>query len=715
MKFLMNRVFFKKSLIVFALLSAALVAKDKKPEAVVPPTPLESLLLDNAFPTLLDRINDEGVKEPSTLARALGCCAKQSLTDGEKVLDAGVVENCSLLDAVAHQMTKDMVLSLGKAAFARESVVIKSRAAIEKFQSMLARCSAATRDELKALLAPLKEHEEAFLELVGEKEIKNPTDFDVSMYFELAVGEVLPVLFTYFRTQAIEPEERRKAFLNGANNWILLNSCGYVSRLSRPLFKKLNDYGEKKLLPDLRKAPDRATAVMHLTTLFNLMMPVANAYLNETWGGQGWELTLTGNGYDRNNPRDAIYYSTPLKIYLLHMWTILMTYKWVIEPQYEVMKNVNAVHAKLVHLAHMVRGGKKLYTFFKKHSFLDSLADNERVILEKFFAPQAQGDCADLAALAESSTFNASSNFVFHWGRVGRMVDIIINNKKELCELAYALGYGEYVLHISSLVNAQGDENNHKPWSYAQLSDAQAPELCAQNLWYPGLNFANAVTTSVNMSDRGTANILITGVNGSGKSIVMSAVMLAAVCGQTHGIVPASDARCSYFDTLFFHGNLADVKGGGLSKGLNEMKNAIDIIKAVNQNTGKALIMFDELFSSTDSASAELLASLVIKKLIANKNVMLVATTHNPGLREQLNAGRLLNTHQGTIENAVVETNVTSAGDVEYRRQLVVPGVNRDKPALYIMRGKLKEAGLYDDEMAQLLDNAIATQQMGRV
>jgi hypothetical protein len=116
---------------------------------------------------------------------------------------------------------------------------------------------------------------------------------------------------------------------------------------------------------------------------------------------------------------------------------------------------------------------------------------------------------------------------------------------------------------------------------------------------------------------------IITGPNGGGKSSFLRAVLQCVVMGHAFGMAPAGNAVMPRFHWIASGLQLRDTPGV-YSMFETEVKFASDCIRATNDGPG--LVLFDELFHSTNPPDAARSAELFLKQLWASGTYSVVST-----------------------------------------------------------------------------------------
>ena len=116
---------------------------------------------------------------------------------------------------------------------------------------------------------------------------------------------------------------------------------------------------------------------------------------------------------------------------------------------------------------------------------------------------------------------------------------------------------------------------------------------------------------------------IITGPNGGGKSSFLRAVLQCVLLGHAFGMAPAKRAIIPRFYWIASGLQLRDTPGV-YSMFETEVKFAADCIRATNDGPG--LVLFDELFHSTNPPDAARSAELFLKQLWASGTYSVVST-----------------------------------------------------------------------------------------
>jgi DNA mismatch repair protein MutS len=136
------------------------------------------------------------------------------------------------------------------------------------------------------------------------------------------------------------------------------------------------------------------------------------------------------------------------------------------------------------------------------------------------------------------------------------------------------------------------------------------------------ISLPDGVPSSIELSGA-TTHAVITGPNGGGKSSFMRAVLQTVLFGHSYGYAPGG-AQMPRFKWIASGLQLRD-SPGRLSMFETEVKFAATALAA---GAGPGLVLFDELFHSTNAPDGTRTATLFLEQLWSRKNVYSVVSTH---------------------------------------------------------------------------------------
>lgn len=134
-----------------------------------------------------------------------------------------------------------------------------------------------------------------------------------------------------------------------------------------------------------------------------------------------------------------------------------------------------------------------------------------------------------------------------------------------------------------------------------------------------------AVTSSISFN-AGTHHAALTGPNGGGKSSFMRAFLQSVLLSHAYGVAPADRFIIRRFDWISSGLRLQD-RPGNLSFFETEVFFASQILKTPPEH-GIGLVLYDELFHSTNPPDGIRTAEVFLKQLWEKKSIVSIVSTH---------------------------------------------------------------------------------------
>lgn len=138
------------------------------------------------------------------------------------------------------------------------------------------------------------------------------------------------------------------------------------------------------------------------------------------------------------------------------------------------------------------------------------------------------------------------------------------------------------------------------------------------------LTVDEAVTSSIELSKKPHA--ILTGPNGGGKSSFLRSVLQSVLIGHAFGFAPAKEAHMPRFVWIASGLQLRDTPGK-FSMFETEVKFASETIHVANMD-GPGLVLFDELFHSTNPTDSQRSAIQFLDRLWKTKDTFSIVSTH---------------------------------------------------------------------------------------
>ena len=157
------------------------------------------------------------------------------------------------------------------------------------------------------------------------------------------------------------------------------------------------------------------------------------------------------------------------------------------------------------------------------------------------------------------------------------------------------------------------------------------PLFQADNIYDVSLG-DKAVGSSISFTGK-SHHAALTGPNGGGKSSFLRAVLQCVLLAQTYGVAPAEKLILRRFGWICSGLRLQDAPGD-LSMFETEVWFAANLLKD-RRSRGPGLVLYDELFHSTNPPDGIRTAELFLKQLWAKKTVVSIISTHVFSLVEE--------------------------------------------------------------------------------
>jgi DNA mismatch repair protein MutS len=152
-----------------------------------------------------------------------------------------------------------------------------------------------------------------------------------------------------------------------------------------------------------------------------------------------------------------------------------------------------------------------------------------------------------------------------------------------------------------------------------------------KGLWYPGISSQSAVTNDWSFTDE-DRNAILTGPNAGGKSTLMKAVLVATLLAQTIGITSCKEGmELKPFGAIASHINVTDSQKRGESLFQAEMqriKGCVDLLQSAEKRDLTALVVIDEIFSSTNPVEGVAGAYATARRIGTFKCALSIISTH---------------------------------------------------------------------------------------
>jgi|GEM_PF-3085766 len=193
----------------------------------------------------------------------------------------------------------------------------------------------------------------------------------------------------------------------------------------------------------------------------------------------------------------------------------------------------------------------------------------------------------------------------------------------------------------------------------------EAPRVELSGFWFPLIGAYKSIPNDLTIGD--PAHILITGLNGGGKSFALKGLLFTILMAHTFGYGPVKEGSMTFFNKIITHLSTTDNAAEGDSCWIAEAKsmgNAIHAMQAPHGPEDRILYIGDELGSGTASAASIQAVASLIDIALEQPHVASIITTHLRPLTE------LEYITNGKIHNYRVGGTVSAEGVIQRKFQL---------------------------------------------
>jgi hypothetical protein len=310
-----------------------------------------------------------------------------------------------------------------------------------------------------------------------------------------------------------------------------------------------------------------------------------------------------------------LYFGMTAGLYLLQTYQNVMSC-------YRYYMNISKMNEHLVYMKEYTQLSiHRMETFAflhsGKHSYQGFCADIQRHIIE------LQKTLSTLENITPfSHTFHKMAN-------IGHMLSCyyqLHENDTYEKSIRYSIGFNAY------MDNLNGIYENIQAGYLGKAHFAEDTEPVFENQYYPShLQIPNYTTKCVKNNCDLSQNIIITGVNASGKTTFLKTTAINILVSQQFGVGFYSACAIRPFTHIHSYLNIPDTSGRDslFQAESRRCKEIIDIIESTkNDNKSRHFVIFDELYSGTNPVEATKSATSLLKYLSKFENVRFILTTH---------------------------------------------------------------------------------------
>ena len=249
------------------------------------------------------------------------------------------------------------------------------------------------------------------------------------------------------------------------------------------------------------------------------------------------------------------------------------------------------------------------------------------------------------------------------------------NNEYEK-SIRYSIGFNGYINNMRGIFD--NIQNGHL--AFAVFDTSKTVEFKDQ--YHPSLkNNKDVVKNNCEMNK----NMIITGVNASGKTTFLKTTMINIIFTQQFGVGFYSGCVINPYEYIHSYINIPDTseRDSLFQAEARRCKSIIDIIN--EKSNARHFCIFDELYSGTNFDDATKSSYSFLVYLCKRKNVSFILTTHIKKLCKRLRKLKYKN-NQSIIQNYKMDVVETPFSGLEYTYR-IKKGISTIEGGIYILNG----------------------------
>jgi len=215
------------------------------------------------------------------------------------------------------------------------------------------------------------------------------------------------------------------------------------------------------------------------------------------------------------------------------------------------------------------------------------------------------------------------------------------------------LGYWDIMCGISRGLRAGylGKSEISATFSSPEEEQPEAEYTCyfADQYYPPHQSSHSLVPNTIDLS----RNLIITGINASGKTTLLKTTALNIIFTQQFGVGFYKSGRLTPFHHIHSYLNIPDTSGRDslFQAESRRCKEILDKIEAKRED--RHFCIFDELYSGTNPKEATKTASALLKYLAKRDNIRFILTTHYVGICDKFKKSRRITNCQMLAEKDI--------------------------------------------------------------
>lgn len=327
----------------------------------------------------------------------------------------------------------------------------------------------------------------------------------------------------------------------------------------------------------------------------------------------------------------------------------------------------------------------KQYVGYSIHSMESFVENNQHRSYYDEFCQDIQKQACVLKQIEQELSGVQNGGFsLLKMGDLGYMLRCyyILYEVKEYEEsMRFSFGFEGYVNNINGLF-----ENVESKYMGCATYDTETAMEIKKQYYPPYIN--DDYTTNSCQLDK---NMVITGVNASGKTTYLKTTTINIICSQQFGWGFYDSCRLHPYTHIHSYLNIPDTseRDSLFQAESRRCKEILDIIgDNKNDTENRHFCIFDELYSGTNPSEATKTAYAFLSYLSEFKNVDFILTTHYTSICKKIREqGTKPGTKEGGLRmrNYKMNVEITAEGKWMYTYKLK-PGVCRIKGAFEILK-----------------------------
>ena len=226
-------------------------------------------------------------------------------------------------------------------------------------------------------------------------------------------------------------------------------------------------------------------------------------------------------------------------------------------------------------------------------------------------------------------------------------------------------------LGIARLAAEHRDYPNY--FSPVEFIDQDAPHIALTGFWFPLIGSFASIANSITIGE--PSHILLTGINGGGKTIALKGMVFAILMIMAFGYGPFSEAKVTFIQKIITHLSSVDNAAEGDSCWIAEAKSmakALHEMQSPHNPGERILYVGDELGSGTADHAAIAAVAQFMEIALTSPHVASIISTH---LRELTQLEEISN---GMVKNHRVGGTVDKEGTIQrkYRVERGIADIN---------------------------------------